>query len=30
VVWLASNQAGYVTAATFTIDGGMMQVSPGL
>ena len=30
VVWLASDQASYVTAATFTVDGGMMQFSPGL
>ena len=30
VVWLASDQAGYATAATFTVDGGMMQFSPGL
>jgi glucose 1-dehydrogenase len=30
VVWLASEQASYVTAATFTVDGGMMQFSPGL
>lgn len=30
VTWLASNEASYVTAATFTVDGGMMQFSPGL
>ena len=30
VVWLASDQASYVTATTFTVDGGMMQFSPGL
>ena len=30
VVWLASDQASYVTATTFFVDGGMMQSSPGL
>lgn len=30
VVWLASDEASYVTATTFTVDGGMMQFSPGL
>jgi len=30
VVWLASDQAGYVTATTYFVDGGMMQFSPGL
>jgi len=30
VVWLASDQASYVTATTFFVDGGMMQFSPGL
>jgi glucose 1-dehydrogenase len=30
VVWLASDQASYVTATTFIADGGMMQFSPGL
>jgi glucose 1-dehydrogenase len=30
VVWLASEQASYVTATTFIADGGMMQFSPGL
>jgi glucose 1-dehydrogenase len=30
VVWLASDEASYVTATTFFIDGGMMQFSPGL
>jgi glucose 1-dehydrogenase len=30
VVWLASDQASYVTATTFIVDGGMMQFSPGL
>jgi glucose 1-dehydrogenase len=30
VVWLASDQASYVTATTFVVDGGMMQFSPGL
>jgi len=30
VVWLASDQAGYATAATFMLDGGIMQSSPGL
>ena len=30
VVWLASEQASYVTATTFIVDGGMMQFSPGL
>jgi glucose 1-dehydrogenase len=30
VVWLASDEAGYVTATTFFVDGGMMQFSPGL
>lgn len=30
VVWLASDQASYVTATTIIVDGGMMQFSPGL
>ena len=30
VVWLASDEANYVTATTFVVDGGMMQYSPGL
>jgi len=30
VVWLASDEASYVTATTFIADGGMMQFSPGL
>ncbi len=30
VVWLASDRAGYATAATFMLDGGIMQSSPGL
>ena len=30
VVWLASDQAGYVTATTCFVDGGMMQASLGL
>ena len=30
VVWLASDQASYVTATTFFVDGGIMQSSPGL
>ncbi len=30
VVWLASAQAGYVTATTYFLDGGIMQGSPGL
>jgi glucose 1-dehydrogenase len=30
VVWLASDQASYVTATTYFVDGGMMQFSPGL
>ena len=30
VVWLASDEANYVTATTFVVDGGMMQFSPGL
>ena len=30
VTWLASDQAGYATAATFMLDGGIMQSSPGL
>jgi glucose 1-dehydrogenase len=30
VVWLASDQAGYVTATTYFIDGGIMQGSVGL
>jgi glucose 1-dehydrogenase len=30
VVWLASAQAGYVTATTYFLDGGIMQSSPGL
>jgi glucose 1-dehydrogenase len=30
VVWLASDEASYVTATTFFVDGGMMQFSPGL
>ena len=30
VAWLASDAATYATATTFTIDGGMMQQSPGL
>ena len=30
VVWLASDQAGYVTATTYFIDGGIMHSSPGL
>jgi glucose 1-dehydrogenase len=30
VVWLASDQAGYVTATTYFMDGGIMQSSVGL
>ena len=30
VTWLASDQAGYVTATTYFVDGGIMQSSPGL
>jgi glucose 1-dehydrogenase len=30
VVWLASDEAGYVTATTYFVDGGIMQSSPGL
>ena len=30
VAWLASCDAGYVTATTFFVDGGIMQSSPGL
>jgi glucose 1-dehydrogenase len=30
VAWLASDQAGYITATTCFIDGGMMQASVGL
>jgi glucose 1-dehydrogenase len=30
VVWLASDQAAYVTATTCFVDGGIMQSSPGL
>jgi glucose 1-dehydrogenase len=30
VAWLASDEATYATATTLTIDGGMMQQSPGL
>lgn len=30
VVWLASDQASYVTATTYFLDGGIMQSSPGL
>jgi glucose 1-dehydrogenase len=30
VVWLASDQASYVTATTYFVDGGIMQSSPGL
>ena len=30
VAWLASDQAGYVTATTYFVDGGIMQSSPGL
>lgn len=30
VVWLASDEASYITATTFIADGGMMQFSPGL
>jgi glucose 1-dehydrogenase len=30
VTWLASDQAGYVTATTYFVDGGMLQASPGL
>jgi glucose 1-dehydrogenase len=30
VVWLASDEASYVTATTIIADGGMMQFSPGL
>ncbi len=30
VVWLASAKAGYVTATTYFVDGGIMQSSPGL
>lgn len=30
VVWLASDQASYVTATTYFLDGGLMQSSPGL
>jgi glucose 1-dehydrogenase len=30
VAWLASDQAGYVTATTCFVDGGIMQSSPGL
>ena len=30
VVWLASDEASYVTATTFVVDGGMMQFNPGL
>ena len=30
VAWLASDEAGYVTATTYFIDGGIMHTSPGL
>jgi NAD(P)-dependent dehydrogenase (short-subunit alcohol dehydrogenase family) len=30
VAWLASDEATYATATTFTIDRGMMQQRPGL
>ena len=30
VVWLASDQANYVTATTLFVDGGKMQFSPGI
>ena len=30
VVWLASDRAGYATATTYFLDGGIMQSSPGL
>lgn len=30
VAWLASDQASYVTATTYFVDGGIMQSSPGL
>lgn len=30
VTWLASDQAGYVTATTYFVDGGIMHSSPGL
>ena len=30
VRWLASDEASYVTATTFFVDGGIMQYSPGL
>ena len=30
VAWLASSEAGYVTATTYFVDGGIMQSSPGL
>ncbi len=30
VVWLASDEAGYITATTYFVDGGIMQSSPGL
>jgi glucose 1-dehydrogenase len=30
VAWLASDRAGYVTAATYFVDGGIMHASPGL
>jgi len=30
VAWIASDDSSYVTAATFFVDGGIMQASPGL
>ncbi|WIG57846.1 MAG: Oxidoreductase, short-chain dehydrogenase/reductase family [Ktedonobacterales bacterium] len=30
VIWLASDQASYVTSATYFVDGGLMQASVGL
>ncbi|MGA9533641.1 MAG: glucose 1-dehydrogenase [Anaerolineales bacterium] len=30
VAWLASDEADYITATTYFVDGGMLQASPGL